>query len=390
MAKKDTLLIFASIVSGIIFGLVFPDLSKKIKIVGDIFLTLLKMLVIPLVIISITSAIVNLRSIDKLKKLGTYSIFLYFFTMIIAVLVGIGFVLVVDPSQGISFVKKDFQVVSKSFEEFILGFFPANIFRSLSEGSILHVIFFFVLFSIAILKVEKNVDQVANLLNYLLEIFMVIVKWVISLTFIGVFCIISNLVANFGLDAFKGLYKYAICVVGGILFHGGIIIPLIVWILSGVNVYKLMGVVLKALLFAFSTCSSSATLPVSMSVCTDGLKLRKEVVEFVLPLGATVNMNGTALYEAVAALFVAGIFGVNLSLFDYVIVSITSVLAAVGAAAIPGAGLVTMSIVFTAVGIPLEGIAIIVVIDRFLDMFRTAMNVWGDIAIAIIANYKVK
>ncbi len=378
--------VFVGIILGILTGFFLPEFSKKIKIIGDIFLLLLKMLVLPLVIVAITGAIINLGSFDKLKKIGTFTVSMYFFTMFVSVIVGIFFIVLLDPSDGMKVVKNEFNVSTKTFDDFILSFFPSNVFKSIVDGNILQVIFFCTLVGIAILKVGREIEKVSYFFNYLFDVMMVLVRWVVSLTPIGVFSLISNMVANSGLDVFVSLFKYVISVVGGILFQGLFFLPLIIFLFTKHNPFVVIKNSISALLVAFSTCSSSATLPVSMEVCIDKIKLRKEIVDFVLPLGATVNMNGTALYEAVAAIFVASVFGIDLNFYQYFVISLTAVLAAVGAAAIPGAGLVTMSIVFSAVGIPLEGIGLIVVVDRFLDMFRTALNVWGDIVVAFIVD----
>lgn len=389
MLNKETLFIFVAILLGFVNGIFFPEFSKKIKIIGDIFLILLKLMVIPLVFVSITGSIVNLRSIEKFKRIGILTLILYFSTMFLAVITGIAFIYFLKAGVDYRISNSDFSISAKTLDEFLLGFFPSNIFKSMVDGNILQVIFFSVLIGLAILKLGKNLDEVSNFWSYLFELIMIIVRWIISITPIGVFCIISNMVANIGFDVFFSLYRYVLAVVGGIIFHGFVVLPLLMWFFTNYNPYFIFAKVVDPLMVAFSTCSSSATLPVSIRFCIDRLQLNRDIVEFVLPLGATVNMNGTALYEAVAAIFVANVFGINLGLVDYLVISITSVFAAIGAAAIPGAGLVTMSIVFTAVGIPLEGIGLIVVVDRFLDMFRTAINVWGDIAVAFIVSKKI-
>lgn len=388
--NADFIYIFIGVILGIAIGVFLPQLAKNLKIIGDIYLNLLKMMVVPLVLIAITGGIVNLRDIGKLKKMGLFTLGLYFFSMFIAVFVGIIMIKLFSTNMNHTIsASSDFQVTKKSFADFIIGIFPSNIFKAFIDVNMLQIIFFSFLLGMAIIKVNKNIEVVSNFLNYSFEVVMQIVRWVIKVTPLGVFGLIANIVASSGLEMFLKLYGYVFSVIGGILVQGLIILPLMIYILCKENGYWVLSRVFKVLLVAFSTCSSSATLPVSMNSCVEDVKIRKDVVEFVLPLGATVNMNGTALYEAVAAIFVASIFGVNLGFMDYLTISLTSVLAAVGAAAVPGAGLVTMSIVFSAVGIPLEGIGIIVVVDRFLDMFRTSLNVWGDIAIAFIVNKKL-
>ncbi|MCS7165699.1 MAG: dicarboxylate/amino acid:cation symporter [Candidatus Calescibacterium sp.] len=386
--KNDVLTIFLSVILGVIFGYFLPDFSKSLKIIGEIFLSLLRMLVIPLVLVAITGAIINLGSIDKLKTIGSWAIGLYFFTMFVAIFIGICSIIIINPTWHGNIENKNLNIQVKTFSEFILSIFPSNIFRSMYEGNILQLIFFCVLLGIAILSVNKMIDEVKAFFMYMFDVIMLMVKWFIKFAPVGIFSLISNIVANFGLDVFLSLSGYFLSVVAGIFFHGLVFLPVLIYLLTGSNPWIVLKKVYNALIVAFSTCSSSATLPVSMNNCIENLGLRREVVDFVLPLGATVNMNGTALYEAVAAIFVASVFGIELGFYEYIVISITSVFAAVGAAAIPGAGLITMSIVFTAVGIPLEGIGLIVIVDRFLDMFRTTLNVWGDIVVAFIIDKK--
>lgn len=386
--KNDVLTIFLSVILGVIFGYFLPDFSKSLKIIGEIFLSLLRMLVIPLVLVAITGAIINLGSIDKLKTIGSWAIGLYFFTMFVAIFIGICSIIIINPTWHGNIENKNLNIQVKTFSEFILSIFPSNIFRSMYEGNILQLIFFSVLLGIAILSVNRMIDEVKAFFMYMFDVIMLMVKWFVKFAPVGIFSLISNMVANFGLDVFLSLSGYFLSVVAGIFFHGLVFLPVLIYLLTGSNPWIVLKKVYNALIVAFSTCSSSATLPVSMNNCIENLGLRREVVDFVLPLGATVNMNGTALYEAVAAIFVASVFGIELGFYEYIVISITSVFAAVGAAAIPGAGLITMSIVFTAVGIPLEGIGLIVIVDRFLDMFRTTLNVWGDIVVAFIIDKK--
>ncbi|MFN4220229.1 MAG: dicarboxylate/amino acid:cation symporter [bacterium] len=396
MSNRETLFIFIGLIAGILVGIFLPSFGKALKILGDIYLNLLKMLVVPLVFVAVTFSIINLRDTTKLKKIGSMTIFLYFFTMFISIFVGMiifmfigsNFISKIDVEKFLS--QSTVNLTTKSFYDFIVGIFPSNIFKSMVEMNMIQIIFFSVFLAFAVMKVNRNIDKVVEFFDYLFEVIMKMVKWVIALTPFGVFGLIANIVSSTGIETFANLYGYVISVVGGIVTQGLIILPLLIFLFTGHNGYGLIRNVIRPLVIGFTTCSSSATMPVTIGSCVENARIKKEVVDFVIPLGTTVNMNGTALYEAVAAMFVASVFGVDLGFWDYFKISLTSVFAAVGAAAVPGAGLVTMSIVFSSVGIPLEGIALIIVVDRFLDMFRTVLNIWGDIVVAFIVDKKIK
>lgn len=391
--SKTEIQIFISILLALILGYYFPNFSKNVKFLGDIFLNLLKMLVIPIVIFSISTSILNLKDINKIKLMGIYSIFLYFLTMFLAVFVSFIFVYLIKPgvNEKITNIKTEtININQQNLFDFITNLFSPNIFKSLVNNEILQIIIFVIFISLGMLYLsynnEKVFNDILNIMNFINETLILLVRFIIRLAPVGIFALIYNVIAIYGFSTIFSLFKYVLTVILSILTHAFIVLPLLVYLLSKNNLYKTMNDMKLALLIAFSTSSSAATLPTTIELSIDKAKIKKEVAEFVLPLGATINMNGTALYEAVAAIFVANLYGMSLSGYDILMISITSVLAAAGAAAIPSAGLVTMSIVFTAVGIPLEGISIIFIVDRILDMFRTTLNVLGDISVALIIN----
>jgi len=395
--NKTEFLIFLSILLGLIVGYYFPNFSKGIKFLGDIFINVLKMFVLPIVVFSISSSLLNLRDINKIKVMGFITIFLYFFTMFLAVVNSLFFTYLINPGEGEKIVINNSNPVNieqKNLIDFLVNLFTPNVFKSLVNNEILQIIVFVVIISLGILYFsyikEREFNYIVDLINYINEVLIFLVRFVIKLSPIGIFSLISNVVANYGFDPLFSLYKYVLVVVLSILSHALIILPLVVYIFSRSNFYEVIYKVKEALMIAFSTSSSMATLPTTIQLAINKVGIRKEVAEFVLPLGATINMNGTALYEAVAAIFIANLYGINLGVYELFVISITSVLAAAGAAAIPSAGLVTMSIVFTAVGIPLEGISIIIIVDRFLDMFRTSLNVLGDVTVSVIVNKIIK
>ncbi len=385
--------IFISILLALILGYYFPHFSKNIKFLGDIFLNLLKMLVIPIIIFSISTSILNLRDINKIKLMGIYTIFLYFLTMSLAVLVSFIFIYLIKPgvNENIANLKTEtIKIEQKNLIDFITNLFSPNIFKSLVNNEILQIIIFVIFISLGMLYLsynnEKVFNDILNIMNFINETLILLVRFIIRLAPLGIFALIYNVISVYGFNTIFSLFKYFLTVIVSIFAHGLIVLPLLVYLLSKDNLFKTINDIKLALLIAFSTSSSAATLPTTIELSIDKAKIKKEVAEFVLPLGATINMNGTALYEAVAAIFIANLYGINLSSYEILVILFTSVLAAAGAAAIPSAGLVTMSIVFTAVGIPLEGISIIFIVDRILDMFRTTLNVLGDVAVALIIN----
>lgn len=374
-------LTFLAIIFGVLAGIYLKEWVLHLKIIGDAFLNLLKMITIPLIFASIFVSIASLSSINDLKNLGLKAILYYISTTFLAVLTGIVVVNVIN-FEPISNISSNGSIEHKPFtvEALLKSFIPSNIFQSLTEGKVLHIIIFAILFALAVLTLEKiKKELITNFFDGVNDAMLTIAKWIINLSPIGVFALISYIVAEKGFGAILSLWQYVLAVVVGLFIHAFINLPAIAYLIGRFNPYKYFFKVKEALLIAFSTSSSSATLPVSLEVAEKKANIDKKVAGFVLPLGATVNMDGTALYEAIAVMFVASSYGMDLSLTEQIIVFFTASLAAIGAAGIPSAGLVTMTLVFSAVGVPLEGIALILVVDRFLDMLRTATNVWGDL-----------
>ncbi len=374
-------LTLVGIVLGILVGVYLPEFALSFKVVGDIFLKLLKMIVIPLIFASIFVAIANLASVDELKDLGLKAFLYYFSTTALAVLTGLVVVNLFPFSFSNVELASEAPKVSKfTFEDFLNNLIPENIFKSFAEGKAIHVILFATFFAVAVLYIKQTKRElIVRFFDGVNDSLLKMAKWIIALSPVGVFALIAYVVADKGLGTILSLWQYVVVVLIGLFWHFTVNLGLIAYIFGKVNPIQYFKQVREALLIAFSTCSSSATLPVSIEVAQEKAKIPKKVAGFVLPLGATVNMDGTALYESVAAIFVAKLYGIDLSITDQILIFITATLAAVGAASIPSAGLITMTLVFSTVGIPLEGIALIIAVDRFLDMFRTATNVWGDL-----------
>ncbi len=394
LLKIENLTILAIFI-GIAFGYYLPNMAIDFKIIGDVYIALLKMLILPLIFASIFIAILSLGSIEEFKDLGIKAFAYYLATTSLAVGLGLIVVNIFNPGSGGDVVNisqtSHIEAKNLSIHDFILSFIPSNIFEALSKGAILPVIFFVVFFAIASLKLQKQKRELLyNFFDSVNDSMMVMAKWIIALTPIGVFSLIGYTIGKNGLTPLIELYSYALTVLFALFIHALITLPLIAYIIGKFNPFKYFSQIKEALLIAFSTASSSATLPVSMEVCEQKGGVDKKVAGFILPLGATVNMDGTALYESIAVLFIANISGVDLTLSQQIIIFLTATFASIGAAGIPGAGLVMMTLILDSVGLPIEYISLIIAVDRFLDMFRTSINVWGDLIGAKLLNRFIK
>jgi len=390
---RFVLFIVSGVIVGFLFGGFLPGLSLKLSFIGELFVNALKMVVLPLIVVSIANAILNMETIKQFQLVGLKALFYYTMTTALAVATGLAVVYFLRPGVGVSFapqgkVGKD---VSFSLHDLIVSLIPQNFFKALAEFDVLPVIVATVLFSLAVLAVEwKEELTVKRILSELDVSILKLTDWIIGFAPLGIASLIAAKVAAMGgaeaiLPIVKSLSKYMGAVLLGLAVHAFLTLPLIYLIFVGKNPYEYIGKVKEVLITAFATASSSATLPVTMKRVIEA-GVRREVAEFVLPLGATVNMDGTALYEAVAAVFLAQCYGIDLGFSQYLTIFFTATLAAVGAAGIPEAGLVTMVLVLESVGIPTEGIGIILAVDWFLDRCRTAVNVLGDtIGAAVIA-----
>jgi len=382
------------------------------KFIGDtFFINLLKMILIPLVI---SSVIVGVASIDpaQMGKVGGLTVLYYFSTMAIAVAIGVCLVIWVQPGDGFDQAFRDQQVIEYeiqlaegsgsagkvegasgtglwgAFKKLAVQLLPENPVEDAANGRILPIISFSLIFGLALALIGKKAETVRRFFDGLFAVVMQLVDWVLWLAPLGVGALVAWTVARIGIVQLLGpLAWYVLVVISGLLIHGLIVLPIILWLFGRTNPYQYMWRMKPALMTAFGTDSSSATLPVTIDTAQEVGGVSKRASEFVLPLGATVNMDGTALYEAVAVVFLFQCFGIELSILALTIVAITATLAAVGAAGIPSAGLVTMVIVVEAVNgslppevaaLPLAAIGIILGIDRILDMCRTTVNVWGD------------
>ena len=377
-----------------------------IKPFGDIFINLLKLIAIPLIVASLIKGISDLKDISNLSSLGGKTIVLYLFTTVVAVTIGLVVVNVVKPGNSFSEETKnaltsDFaddaqkritaaeSQKSKGPLQALIDVVPDNIVgAATANGNMLKVIFFVLFFGVCLLMIEPEYSTpVKQFFAGLNEVILKMIDIIMWMAPFGVFALIAaQVVSTPSLDVLLGLLKYALCVIGGLAMMVFLVYPSLVVLLGGRSYGSFFEGISPAQLLAFSTSSSAATLPVTMECVEDNLGVRKEVASFVLPIGATVNMDGTSLYQAVAAVFIAQALGVDLSISDQLVIVMTATLASIGSAAVPGAGIVMLVIVLGSIGVSEKGIALIFAVDRILDMCRTTVNVTGDAAVSLIVN----
>jgi len=378
--------VILAIIIGIAFGIFLPEIALKQKVIGVIFVKLLKMLVVPLIFASIFTAIVGLGGLDKLKKKGTKTLFFYILTTALATftaIIAMNLFPIGEPTSASGLVyEKASQVKPFSLEAMLVSFIPTNIFHSLTTGSMMQIIIFSILLSIASLYLKDHHQKVMfDFFDAIANAMLVMSKWIIKLTPIGVFSLISYIVAEQGIDVLLGLWKYILLVLGVILFHMLVTLPALLFFVKKINPYHYLNSVKEAILMAFSTASSAATLPVSLKTVVEKGGVSKESANFVLPLGATVSMDGTAAYLTIAVLYIANLAGIPMDFSSQVMLGVTVVFLSVGVAALPSASLVMMVVILNQLGLPTEYIALIVSVDRILDMARTSLNVTSDLVV---------
>jgi Na+/H+-dicarboxylate symporter len=403
---------------GVLYGLIAVNgdwlsfTSNYIKPFGSIFINLLKLIAMPLIFFSLISGIGNLKNISRLSRMGLKTISFYIFTTVMAVSIGLVLVNLIDPGAG--FPKDDQvkftqmygdQVVQKQNDaaqlkeesplQFLLDMVPSNIVSAASNNrNMLQLIFFSIFLGIAIVSLpEKTTKAATDFFNSMNAIILKVIDMIMAYAPIGVFALLGSIIVDMKGDAaiFKALGLYGITVVSGLLILIFIFYPILIRLFTSLKIFDFFKGIAPAQMLAFSTSSSAATLPVTMECCEENLKVSNEVSSFVLPIGATINMDGTSLYQAVAAVFIASAFGMDLDFGQQLTIVLTATLASIGSAAVPGAGIVMLIIVLTAIGVPSEGIALIFAVDRPLDMLRTTVNVTGDSTIAsIIQKFEAK
>ncbi len=387
--KKLTLThyIFIGLFLGIIAGQIWGESILPIaQFMSDIFLRLLKMAIMPLILTSIVAAVVG---VGHLGRLGIKTFLYYTMSSLLAILTGQILVNIFKPGVGADIGLEQAPETIAATEQGIAGLLieiiPENPFAAMARGDVLPVIFFAILFGYFITKLKpKPKTFLSDIFQAAFDVMLKMTLVIVWTAPLGVFGIIAVIVAQTGFSAFASLGYYFIVVVMGLGFHWVVNLPLLLIFVGRVNPIKHYKGMIEALVFGFTTCSTMVTLPLTMKAVTERSKVSKNVAGFTLPIGATVNMDGTALYECIAAVFIAQLYGFELGFGAQAIIVLTALLASIGAAGIPMAGLVMLGIVLRAVGLPLEGVGIILAVDRFLDMFRTATNILSDSVGAVI------
>ncbi len=380
--------IIIALILGVVAGAVLGPSAEYIKPIGSLFINLIKMLIVPLIFSSLVVGICSMDDIKKMGRIGAKSFGVYLLTTAIAITIGLVIGTVLQPGAGIDMQMPAEMAAAKeapSFIQTLLNMVPKNPVEAMASGSVLQIIVFALMLGVAINLAGEKGKPVASVFESFAEIMYKMTHIVMAFAPYGVFALMAWVAGKYGLDVLLPLGMVILGVYVGCIVHvlltltgGGIML------LARLNPVRYWRGIIDAQAVAFTTTSSSGTLPVTMECAQTNLGVSRPISSFVLPLGATINMDGTALYQGVAALFVAQAFGIDLSTGQYVTIILTSTLASIGSAGVPGAGLIMLSLVLTSVGLPLEGLAVIAGIDRILDMARTTVNVTGDLMVSVL------
>lgn len=398
--------ILLGMVLGALFGIVMDYFQLGFVVVdyvkpfGTIFIRLITMIAVPLVLASLIVGAASLKDTRKISRIGGKTIFIFILTTAISITIGLGIGNIAQPGKGLdpnvtqqlkekysSSVEQKVMNVNVSIIDEIVNIVPQNPFYSLAtkRGEMMQVVFFALFLGIVLTQIKQ--EKALHVINFFdgINLAMIkIIEAVMVVAPIGVFALIASVVADFGFDILIPLGKYSAVVVGGLIAHVFITYGLMVKLFSKVPLKRFFKGMTEAQLLAFSSSSSAATLPVNMKVCETKIGIKEEITSFVLPVGATVNMDGTALYQGVATLFIAQVYGIDLNMGQQLTIILTATLASIGTAAVPGVGMVMLVIVLQSTHIPIEGIALIFGVDRILDMLRTVVNITGDAATASV------
>lgn len=365
------------------------------NLVGTLFIDLLKMVMIPLVFCAIVTGIANLRQHRQVNLVWKTTLLFFATTTLIAIVIGLGASHIFKPGEGLHLAMfadamQQFEAkqltLAEFFTQFLHGIFM-NPFKALAEGNIIAIVAFALVLGIALVTASERYPHLLALFEEGMAVSMQVIGWIMRLAPFGIAALLFKLVATQDVGIFTTLTKFMLLVTGTTLLHGLVVLPGLLYLITGKNPLWFLKQARESLFTAFATSSSSAAMPVTMRCATQNMQVKPEIAGFVVPLGATVNMDGTALYEAAAALFVAQLAGIDLSLGQQLVVCLTTMIAAMGAPGIPSAGMVTMVMVLQSVGLPAEAIAILLPIDRLLDTVRTAVNVEGDMIGSLVVQH---
>ena len=400
--------IFIALIAGAIFGIILCYLVPSghvrddivvegiLYVIGQGFIRLMKMLVVPLVFCSLVCGSMAIGDTKKLGTVGVRTLIFYLFTTALAITVALTVGNIIDPGVGLdmSAIKTNAadvaQMEATSLTDTLLNIIPDNPVNSLASGSMLQIIVFALIIGVILAKLGDRAETVSNFFGQFNDIMMEMTMMVMSLAPIGVFCLISRTFANIGFSAFLPLGKYMIGVLLALAIQCLIVYLGLLKVFTGLNPIKFIKNFFPVMAFAFSTATSNATIPLSIDTLAKKMGVSKKISSFTIPLGETINMDGTAIMQGVAVVFAAQAFGIHLTMTDYITVIGTATLASIGTAGVPSVGLVTLTMVFNSVGLPVEAIGLIMGIDRILDMTRTAVNITGDAVCTTIVAHQNK
>lgn len=413
-AKQDNITIYAPMslntqilvaaILGVLFGFLLNLLPGSafydgslygLSIASSIFIGLLKMLLIPLIFSSIVVGVSNLQASGQLSRVWKITLLCCVTTTTLALILGLACAHLFEVGKGVDVrlfqdamsqhQTPDTLTPSSFFTNFIQNTL-INPFKAFAEGNVLAVVVFALFVGVALVKGGEQFRTVRRLSHQFFDIMMLMIGWVMKLAPLGIFALLAKLIATEDVTVLSRLAEFAVVVTGTTIFHGLVVLPLLLWLFAKMNPVTFFKGTRAALITAFATSSSSATMPLSMKCAQENLKVRPQTAGFVIPLGTQLNMDGTALYEAAAALFIANLMGLDLTLGQQLVVCATAMIASLGAPGIPSAGMVTMIMVLQSVGLPAEAIAILLPIDRLLDTVRTVVNVQGDMMISVVVD----
>jgi Na+/H+-dicarboxylate symporter len=360
--------------------------SGLFHVVGKMFVNSLKMLVVPLVLFSLISGVCGIGSLKQLGRVGTRSFALYMLTTAIAIAMAISIAVAIGPGKGMN-ATTDATFTAKEappLTSVLIDIIPGNPIAALANGEMLQVIFFAILLGVSILMTGKKARPIVDLIEIANDVMMKMVDIVMNVAPYAVFCLIAHSVATLGLDLLGQLMGYVLVLIGALLIHLFVTLMAALKLMGNLSPRIFLRKMRNVQVFAFSTASSNATIPVTLRTVTERLGVNNSVAAFTIPFGATINMDGTAIMQGVATVFIANVYNIPLDMGDYLMVILMSVLASIGTAGVPGVGLIMLSMVFAQVGLPVEGIGLILGVDRLLDMVRTAVNVSGDAMVTCV------
>ena len=387
-----------SMVTGIVVGLLINNffipnqliesilINQVFHTISSIFLILLKMIVLPLIFVSIISGIISINDVNTLGRLGIKTLTLYIFTTMIAITLALFISSFVNYNiEVIDAVNNTKQVLAaEPSSNFILSLFPQNFFAALVDGNVIQVLSFAIFIGISASYIKNEIPEFVNLIDNLNKIFNKMVLIIISFTPIAVFALLAKTFSMEGLDVFIPLMKYFSIVVLVLLLHFTFTYSLLLKVFSNLDIGTFYAKLKSLIIFTFSTSSSNASIPFTLDIVTNKYGVNKSLASFSVPLGATINMDGTAIMQGCATYFLAAYYGIELELVDFIVIILTATVASIGTAGIPSAGIIMLSLILTELGIPLEGITLLLGVDRLLDMMRTSVNVSGDTCISCV------